>query len=215
MSGPARWAAAALGAALVARPAAAQRLTLAGTLSAVDHRVDAGFGLERAAGLITGGVVRARVGIFDVEAHARTGRLQLRSPTGTDLDMAELAPAPSWWVRPWIAARGALLVRGYSSDVGRQRWTIASLGPALRVPFAAGRVYAIARGAWLPVVSVSGLSRPKTAFTASAGTEYAVSHWAFALTYELERYDFRPQGVVARFEQVSALTLTASVGVGR
>ena len=207
--------AAVLVAALAARPAAAQRLTLGGTLSSVDHRVDAGFGLERVAGLVTGGVVRGRVALLDVEAHARTGRLRLQSSTGTDLDVAELGVAARRWVRPWIAARGALLARGYSSDVGRQRWTMASLGPELRLPFAAGRIYGIARGAWLPVVAVSGLSHPKTAFTASAGTEYAVSQWAFALTYELERYDFRPQAGVARFEQVSALTLTASVGVGR
>lgn len=214
MSARVRWAGV-LVAALAGRPVAAQRLTLAGTLSSIDHRVDAGFGLERAAGLVTGGVVRGRVALLDVEAHARTGRLRLQSPTGTDQDVAELGAGARWWLRSWVAARGELVVRGYSADVGRQRWTVVSLGPELRVPFAAGRVYGVARGAWLPVVSVSGLSHPKAAFTASAGTEYAVSHWAFALTYELERYDFRPQGVVARFEQVSALTLTASVGVGR
>jgi hypothetical protein len=214
VSAAARCAAALVGLALGARPIAAQRLTLAGTLSFAEHRVDAGFGLERTAGLIGGALVGGGFGPVDLQAHARTGRLLLRSATGTALDVAELGLDARWWLRPWIAARGAVLVRGYSADVGRQRWRMAELGAELRVPFAAGRVHGVARGGWRPV-RVTGLSRPNTAFAAAAGTEYAINRWSLALFYELERYDFPPQGAMARFEQVSALTLQGGFHPGR
>jgi len=106
-------------------------------------------------------------------------------------------------------------VRGYSADVARQRWRMAELGAELRVPFAANRARGIVRGGWRPVVAVSGLSRPNTAFVAAAGTEYDVSRFSFAIFYELERYDFPPQGGMKRFEQLSALTLQARVHPGR
>jgi hypothetical protein len=215
VSATARGAAAVVGLALGAWPVAAQHLTLGGTLSFAEHRVDAGFGLERTAGMIGGAVVGGRFGTLDVQAHARSGRLLLRSPTGTALDVAELGVGASWWWRPWIALRGAALARGYSADVGRQRWRMAELGAELRVPFAAGRVHGTVRGGWRPAVTVSGLSRPNTAFVAAAGTEYAVNRWSLAILYELERYDFPPQGGMRRFEQLSALTVQASVHPGR
>jgi hypothetical protein len=210
-----RGAAAVVGLALVAWPAAAQRLSLAGTLSFAEHRVDAGFGVERTAGLIGGAVLGGRLGSLDLQAQVRSGRLQLRSGTGTDLEMAEIGLGASWWLRPWIALRGAALVRGYSADVGRQRWRMAELGAELRVPFAANRARGIVRGGWRPAVTVSGLSRPSTAFVAAAGTEYDVSRFSFAILYELERYDFPPQGGMKRFEQLSALTVQASIHAGR
>jgi hypothetical protein len=212
-----RGAAAVVGLALVAWPAAAQRLSLAGTLSFAEHRVDAGFGVERTAGLIGGAVLGGRLGSLDLQAQVRSGRLQLRSGTGTDLEMAEIGLGASWWLRPWIALRGAALVRGYSADVGRQRWRMAELGAELRVPFAANRARGIVRGGWRPAVTVSGLSRPNTAFVAAAGTEYDVNRLSFAILYELERYDFPPppQGGMKRFEQLSALTVQASIHAGR
>ena len=193
--------------ALAAAPAAAQGLTLAGSLSFAEHRVDAGFGLERTAGWIGGAALAGRRGNIDLQAQVRTGRLLLRSATGSDLEMAELGLAASWWWRPWIALRGAALVRGYSADVARQRWRMAELGAELRVPFAATRARGIVRGGWRPAVTVSGLSRPNTAFVAAAGTEYDVSRFSFAILYELERYDFPPQAGMKRFEQLSALTV--------
>jgi hypothetical protein len=210
-----RCAAAVVGLAMGAWPVAAQRLTLAGSLSFAEHRVDAGFGLERTAGWIGGAAVGGRFGALDVQAQLRTGRLLLRSATGTNLDVAELGVGASWWLNPWIAARGAVLVRGYSADVGRQRWRMAELGAELRVPFAANRARGVVRGGWRPAVTVSGLSRPHTAFVAAAGTEYDVTHFSFAILYELERYDFPPQGGMKRFEQLSALTVQASVHPGR
>jgi len=206
-----RWAAAVTGLAMGAWPAAAQRLTLAGSLSFAEHRVDAGFGLERTAGLIGGAVLGGRLGGIDVHAQARTGRLLLRSATGTDLEIAELGLGASWWLRPWFALRGAALVRGYSADVARQRWRMAELGAELRVPFAANRARGVVRGGWRPAVTVSGLSRPNTAFAAAAGTECDVTRFSFAIFYELERYDFPSQGGMKRFEQLSALTLQARV----
>jgi hypothetical protein len=177
--------------------------------------VDAGFGLERTAGLIGGAVLGGRLGNIDLQAQVRTGRLLLRSATGTDLEIAELGLGASWWWRPWIALRGAALVRGYSADVARQRWRMAELGAELRVPFAANRARGVVRGGWRPAVTVSGLSRPSTAFVAAAGTEYDVSRFSFAILYELERYDFPPQGGMKRFEQLSALTVQASLRSGR
>ncbi len=210
-----RCAAAAVGLALGAWPVAAQHPTLAGSLSFAEHRVDAGFGLERTAGLIGGAVLGGRLGGIDLQAQVRTGRLLLRSATGTDLEMAELGLAASWWWRPWIALHGAALVRGYSADVARQRWRMAELGAELRVPFAANRARGVLRGGWRPAVTVTGLSRPHTAFVAAAGTEYDVTRFSFAVFYELERYDFPSQGGMKRFEQLSALTVQASVHPGR
>ena len=203
-------AAAAVGLALGAWPVAAQHLTLAGTLSFAELRVDAGFGLERTAGMIGGASLGGRLGNLDLQAQVRTGRLVLRSATGSDLEMGELGLGASWWLHPWIALRGAALVRGYSADVGQQRWRMAELGAELQVPFAAGRVHGTLRGGWRPAVTVSGLSRPSTAFVAAAGTEYDVTHFSFAILYELERDDFPPQGGMARFEQLSSLTVQGS-----
>jgi hypothetical protein len=92
---------------------------------------------------------------------------------------------------------------------------MAELGAELRVPFAANRARGVVRGGWRPAVTVSGLSRPSTAFVAAAGTEYDVSRFSFAILYELERYDFPPQGGMKRFEQLSALTVQASLRSGR
>ncbi len=211
----ARRVAVALGLALGAHPATAQRLTLAGSLSFAEHRVDAGFGLERTAGWIGGAALGGRAGAFAVQAHVRTGRLLLRSATGTNRDVAELGLGTSWWLRPWFAARGGLLVRGYSADVGRQRWRMAELGAELRVPFATGRMSGTVRGGWRPAVTVSGLSRPRTAFAAAAGTQYDIERWSLAILYELERYDFPPQAGMKRFEQLSALTVQGSFHPGR
>lgn len=210
-----RGAAAVVGLALVAWPLAAQRLTLAGTLSVAEHRVDAGFGLERTAGLIGGAILGGRLRGIDLQAQVRTGRLLLRSATGNDLEMAELGLGASWWVRPWIALRGAALVRGYSADVGRQRWRMAELGAEVRVPFVEGHMRGTVRGGWRPAVSVSGLSRPTTAFSAAAGTSYDINRWSLAVLYELERYDFPSQGGMRRFEQLSAFTVQVSVHPGR
>ena len=210
-----RLAAVTLSLVLTAGRVAAQRLTLTGSLSLAEHRVDAGFGIERTAGWITGGAVSARLGGLDVRAQVRTGRLQLRSATGTDLDVAEAGVDGSWWLRPWIALRGGALLRGYSADVGRQRWSMAEVGAELRVPFVEGRMQGVVRGGWRPAVSVTGLSRPNTAFAAAAGTVYDVNRWSLGVMYELERYDFPPQGGMKRFEQVSALTVQAAFHPGR
>jgi len=190
--------------------------TGATAVSFVEHRVDAGYGVERSSGVVAGAGVGVRVGArFDLEVSARGGSLSARTPETLDRDMGELGVAAGVRVLSWLALRGGAAQRAYTTDVGRQRWTTASIGAEGRQALAGTAAAGVFRVAWLPIVDVNGLDHPQLALAAAAGVEYQRGGFSGGLLYELERCDFPPQAAVRRREQVSALTLRVVLRAGR
>jgi hypothetical protein len=181
-----------------------------------EHRVDAGFGLERARGP-TGGVeatLSPRAGArWDVALRVMGGSLNAVNAGAISRDLGEIGVSAGARVEPWLTLRAGLTRRVYGTPIARQRWTLVHAGAEARVAFLGGAVRAVAGGAWLPAVSVRGLPRPDLAFSATTGLEYRLGRATLDLRYTLERCDF-PAGVSAgRLEQLSALTLRARIGL--
>ena len=196
------------GAILSAAPAAAQRaLTVAPLVSLAEHRVDAGFGVERSLGPILGGVGTVRFSPrVTVAVHALGGSL-FGSQGVLDRDVGELGVEASVITVPWLALEAGATRRAYSTKLGRQTWTLVGLGATARMAFAGNAIHGVWRAALLPAVSASGLRGPDRAFRAATGLAYRVRTTTMGVEYSLERYDFPAAAGVRRLEQLSALTL--------
>jgi len=196
------------GAMLSAAPAAAQRaLTVAPLVSLAEHRVDAGFGVERSLGPILGGVGTVRFSPRVTVAVRALGGSLFGSQGVLDRDVGELGVEASVVTVPWLALEAGAARRAYSTKLGRQTWTLVGLGATARMAFAGNAIHAVWRAALLPAVSASGLRGPDRAFRAATGLAYRVRTTTLGVEYSLERYDFPPAAGVRRLEQLSALTL--------
>ena len=196
------------GAMVGAAPAGAQRAwTVAPFASLAEHRVDAGFGVERSLGPMLGGLGTLRFGPrLDVAVRALGGRL-IGSTGVLDRDVGELGVEASVGTVPWLALQAGVARRAYSTKLGRQTWTLVGLGARARMAFAGDAIHSVWRAALLPTVSASGLRGPDTAFRAATGLEYRVRSTTLCVEYSLERYDFPAEAGVRRLEQLAALTL--------
>jgi len=191
-----------------AAPAAAQRtLTVAPLVSLAEHRVDAGFGVERSLGPILGGVGTLRFGPRLALAVRALGGSLFGSKGVLDRDVGELGVEASVVTAPWLALQAGAARRAYSTKLGRQSWTLVGLGATARVAFAGGAIHGVWRATLLPAVSVTGLRGPDGAFRTATGLEYRVRTATLGVEYSLERYDFPAEAGVRRLEQLSALTL--------
>jgi len=191
-----------------AAPAAAQRaLMVAPLVSLAEHRVDAGFGVERSLGPILGAVGTLRSGPRLTLAVRALGGSLFGSKGVLDRDVGELGVEASVATTPWLSLQAGVARRAYATKLGRQTWTTVDLGAAARVEFAGGAIHGVWRAALLPVVSVGGLRGPDTAFRAATGLEYGVRTTTLGVEYSLERCDFPAQAGARRLEQLSALTL--------
>lgn len=189
-------------------PATAQRaLTVAPLVSLAEHRVDAGFGVERSLGPILGavGTLRLRPGLA-VAVRALGGSL-FGANGVLDRDVGELGVEGSVAAGPWLSLQAGAARRAYGTKVGRQTWTTVDIGAVARVAFAGGIIHGVGRAALLPVVSVTGLPDPGVAFRAATGLEYGIRAATLGVEYSLERYDFPIDQGVHRVEQLAALTL--------
>ncbi|MGH7644174.1 MAG: hypothetical protein ACREMR_01175 [Gemmatimonadales bacterium] len=191
------------------RTAASQVGATAGAFVApTEHRVDAGFGLERSFGLTFGaeGTVHVRPWL-DADLHLQGGTLWSDDAGVVDRDLAELGAQAR--VRPvtWLAFTVGATRRTYSSVIARQRWTLLSVGTEIRLSFSGGATSGVLRVAALPVVDVNGLGDANAGFSVAAGMEYRRDRLEAVLWYSLERYEW-PAGVGGRrLEQLAALTL--------
>jgi len=191
-----------------AAPAGAQRaLTVAPLVSLVEHRVDAGFGVERSLGPILGGVGTLRFGPRLAVAVRAFGGSLFGSTGVLDRDVGELGVEASVLTLPWLVLQAGAARRAYSTKLGRQTWTLVSLGGTARMAFAGDAIHSVWRAALLPAVSASGLRGPDMAFRAATGLEYRIRTTTLGVEYSLERYDFPAEAGVRRLEQLSALTL--------
>ncbi|PYP52527.1 MAG: hypothetical protein DMD45_04045 [Gemmatimonadetes bacterium] len=189
-------------------PATAQSaLTVAPLVSLAEHRVDAGFGVERSLGPVVGGVGTLRFGPRLAVAVRALGGSLFGSKGVLDRDVGELGVEGSMVAGPWLSLQAGVARRAYATRVARQTWTTVAAGAAARVAFAGGAIHGVGRAALLPVVSVPGLPDPGVAFRAAAGLEYRIRGTTLGVEYSLERYDFPIEGGVRRLEQLTALTL--------
>ena len=196
--------------------AAAQDVALAGFVSSVEHRVDAGFGVERSSGLVGG--ARVTVGLpprVELALTASAGPLERDSANAEDRDVAEIRLDARYHTLSWLWLETGVATRTYSAPIAVQRWTTLRLGAEARVPFLGDRAEGVGRLLFLPLVSVTGVDQPELALTAAAGVEYRLGPVLAGVFYWLERYDFPVQDEIARVEQLSGLMVRASARVLR
>jgi hypothetical protein len=193
-----------------ANAGAAQVLMAAGSVSSAEHRVDAGYGVERSSGLLGGGRVTLELPPrVELDVTAASGTLERDSANAEDRHVAEIGFDARYRPLSWLWLETGMATRTYSAPIATQRWTTLRLGAEARIPFFGGRAEGVGRLLFLPLVSVTGLEQPDLALTAGAGIEYRLGPIAAGVFYSLERYDFPAQDGVARAEQLSALTVRA------
>jgi len=195
----------------------AAQATLAGTasISLFEHQVDIGDGAVQSSGLLFGveGTVDVRSRLT-LGMRAAGGSLSTSALGAENRDVGEVGIQASVAALRWLALRGGVTSRAYSTPIARQRWTTVELGAEARLDFAASPVRGVVRAGLVPVVSVSGLPGPDVALTGAAGIEYRGGSLTGGLFYGLERYDFPDRGAGRRLEQVSTLTFRLSVRRG-
>jgi hypothetical protein len=205
----------ALGLALMLCPivAGAQRqVTGSVTASFLEHRVNAGSGVERASGALFGGLVSVSAGPWlEVHGHARGGTLSADTSLAEDRGVAELELGASAVALPWLAFQLAMNVRGYSTELARQRWVSVRAGAEGRFSLLDERLRGLARLTLMPVVSVGGLASPDLALGGAVGLEYRSGILQAGLVYSMERYDFPQRAAGRRLEQVSGLGVRIGV----
>jgi len=221
-------AAVAVGAA--ARPMAAQleptgrrRFDAALEVSAAEHRVEAGEGIERSAGALVRGELRyALRSWLELRGGGGAGRLAARTDPAADRTVSELGVGAAVAPLPWLELDAGTTVRRYASALADQRWVRVHVGAETRVPLLGDgprgdRLLGVVRAALLPVVSVTGQPGPGLALAAGTGLEAHRDRLSAALAYSLERYDFpavlraHDGARVRRLEQLS--TVGVRVGV--
>lgn len=200
---------------LLAAPAtSAQRaVTVTPTVSLVEHRVDAGFGVERSLGPVVGAVGAVALGPRLTLALRALGGSLYGARGVLDRDVGELGLTARVGTTPWLDLEAGVARRSYATSVARQGWTLVHAGAAVRAAFAGNAISGVASAALLPVVSVASLPNPDHAFRARTGIEYRIRSTRLSVDYSLERYDFPIQQGVRRLEQLSALTLRLDVRV--
>ena len=194
---------------------AQQRFEAAASAAAMEVRVDAGSGVERFSGPLIGGEGVVNAGRWTFALRLGDGSLTARTSGGVNRDVGELALEARGRAGPALAFFALARRCVYSTDFARQRWSTLHLGIEGRVPFVGGAVQAVARGALIPVVAVNGLPSAKTAYSLGTGLEYQRGAGTVRMLYSLERYEFSPQGIVRRSEQVATLTVRGAVRLGR
>jgi hypothetical protein len=110
-------------------------------------------------------------------------------------------------VSPWLALDGGVVVRRYESALAAQRWVWGEVGLHVWDAMLNDALRLSAGLSIMPLVSVSGLSRPDVAVAARSGAGYAKGRLTATLTYGLERFDFPARNGVRRLEELSSLEL--------
>lgn len=198
---------------LVAAPVGAQvRYRGSATTAFVEHRVDAGRGVERASGALFGALATASVGPW-LEAHGlvRGGSLGADTSLAEDRRVAELELGASAIALPWLSFQLATNVRSYSTDLARQRWISVRAGAEGHFGLIDERFRGMVGLTLMPIVSVGGLESPDLALSGAVGLEYRSGMLSAALSYSIERYDFPARSGVRRLEQLSELGIRVGV----
>lgn len=203
----------------LALPASARgqaTVRVAGEGAYVQHRVNAGSGLELSSGTVIGGRVAAAWGQYlEVALAGAAGALTADSAQADDADLARGDVALTVLPVPWLGIRVGASRHTFTSPFAVQRWQAARVGGEGRLRFSGGRVTGVLRFEFFPLVSVSGLERPNRAFGAASGLAFRSGMVTASLGYHLERYDFPEVAGYARREQMSYLTASVGLALGR
>jgi len=192
------------------------RLAGLGEGAYVQHRVNAGSGVELSSGTLFGGRVVVGVGRYvEVAAGVGTGSLTADSVTAGAADLARGDVTVIVLPVPWLAIRAGAEQHTFTSPVVVQRWTSVRIGGEGRLLFHGGTVAGVLRFEFYPSTTVSGLPRPSTAFGAATGLTFRSGIITARVLYQLERYDFPASGGVERAEQMSYLTGSVGLALGR
>ena len=192
----------------IAAPLRAQiPLTTGVSVSAAEHRVTAGAGVERSSGTMFGVWALTSLPWQSVEARAslRAGSLGATESTAFDRDVGELTVGVSVPVSAWLALDGGVVVRRYESALAAQRWVWGEVGLHAWDAMLNDALRLSAGVSIMPFVSVSGLSRPDIAVAARSAAGYTRGRLTATLTYGLERFDFPARSGVRRLEELSSL----------
>ena len=202
--------------ALSARAARAQSAWLvSGRLALVEQRVDAGFGLERFAGVGLGLDVERRLGSrFTVGLRSQGATVRPDDSGDLDRRIGEVELSAVMALKPWWGVYSSVMRRAIANDAGSQQWTLVRVGAELRPAFSDGRLHALGRLGAIPVTSVSGLSPSSLAFDGVVGVDYDHPRYALRLAYGLERFAFSSENGNRRYEQLSTLTFRVGVRLG-
>jgi hypothetical protein len=198
--------------------AAAQGIELSGVVTLLhgDHRVDAGFGVERATGLLTGVAARLRFHGIGLTLSGETGHLTaVQGSGGVDRDLSQVGAVAQFTSLPWLVLESGVTLRSFGTVLARQRWTLVRAGAEARIPLSGETFWAVGRAHLLPLVAVNGLPDAATAFDAGTGLVYQRGRLLFELAYTLERCDFPSQGSTRRSEQLGTLALSGGVQLRR
>lgn len=184
----------------------------------LDHRVEAGAGIERTSGPVFGVQFDAsRSSALALTVRAVGGTLGARTKAADARDVGEVEADARMRVLSWLDVRAGVTVRGFTNQLARQRWTQLAVGGESRIPMLDGRIEGIVGAALVPFVHVSGHESPRLAIAASMGVRHTSRRFELGLLYQLERYDFAELSGVTRAEEHSALLLRAGyrLGIGR
>lgn len=196
---------------MVTTAAAGQRFSGTAGVSSVEHRVDAGYGIEISRGpLIHAGVHAVIGGRWSAGLDVMAGALSAEG-SASDRDLSELRGTLGFRATPWLRLEAGYGTRMYAAPIANQRWNAASLAAEGSFTFANEQLAGTGRVAWLPIVTVTDLDSPDLAFAVAAGVEYRPGAATFSLSYWLERYDFPAAAGVVRSEQLSGLMLRATL----
>ncbi len=175
-------------------------VTASGFVSLAEHRVDAGYGVERSTGALVGAVATLRIGHrLEVAVRAQGGTLNASPGGAIDRDVGEIGAQARWLVDSWLVLEAGAARRVYSTLLGRQAWATAGAGAEARLPLLESGLTGVLRASLLPVVSVNGTQGPDVGVLAAAGISY---HWptlGVSALYSLERYDFQAPPLARRF----------------
>src|SRR5438128_949411 len=145
------------------------QLPVSGTaaVSLVEHQVDIGYGVEESRGLLFGAEGAVTLASrLELTLRAAGGSLSTDATGAENRDVGEVGLQASVAAARWLALRGALTSRTYTTAIARQRWTTVELGAEARLDFATTPLRGVLRGGLLPVVKVRGLPGPDVALTA-------------------------------------------------
>jgi hypothetical protein len=179
------------------------------SVSLAEHRVTAGAGLERSSGTMFGVWATTVVPWQSVEARAslRAGSLGANERSAFDRDVGEISLGASIPVSDWVGLNAGLVVRRYESALAAQRWVWGEVGIHGRRSMLENALKLSAGLSIMPLVSVSGISRPDLAVAAHSAVGYTAGRLTATIRYGLERFDFPARNGVRRLEELSSLEL--------
>jgi hypothetical protein len=184
-------------------------ITAGASVSLAEHRVTAGAGLERSSGTLFGLSAATSIPWRSVDAwmtlHA--GSLGANERTAVDRDVGQLRLGASMPIRPWWSVVTGITVRRYASSLAAQRWVWAELGVAGTMTLLDDAIRVAGGVAMMPLMSVSGISRPDLAVAAHSSLAYTTGRLRGTLRYGLERFDFPARANGRRLEELSSLEL--------